>query len=294
MRSRLLRGNVSWSLRRRNGGSVRTDGLGVPPAAPGSGFGSVGEQTTLANGVETPTILLLGSRPFGPKSLTRGSAPASASSPDPRISRRDGRPPSNPPAIFLYLDPDLPAAKFGNTVAHELHHVGVGSMCPADPDSKLPRGLRDALAWMGGFAEGRAVLAAAGGPGVHPHAASGAAERAVWERSAGLASAERDVRRMEEFFLELLDGGLPEEEQNRRGMALVVSDGVPQGPFYTVGWLMAAAVDRRLGRERLVVSLCDPRMFLVDYQRAARAENRSAPEPLPLWSDELLRRIGVR
>ncbi|MEW5931429.1 MAG: DUF5700 domain-containing putative Zn-dependent protease [Gemmatimonadota bacterium] len=196
------------------------------------------------------------------------------------------------PAIFLYLDPELPAAKFENTVAHELHHIGVGSVCPADPDSTLPRGVRDALAWMGGFAEGRAVLAAAGGPDLHPHATSGAAERAVWERD--LANADRDVRRMEGFFLELLEGKLAEEELSRRGMAFVVSDSVPQGPFYTVGWLMASTVERHLGRERVVASLCDPAMFLADYQRAAREENRTAAKPLPLWSDALLRGIGAR
>jgi hypothetical protein len=194
------------------------------------------------------------------------------------------------PAIFLYLDPELPAAKFENTVAHELHHIGVAGVCPADPDSTLPRGVRDALAWMGGFAEGRAMLAAAGGPDAHPHATSGAAERAVWERD--LANAARDVRRMESFFLALLDGRMPEEEQSRRGMGFVVGDSVPQGPFYTVGWLMAATVERQLGRERLVASLCDPRAFLADYQRAARAANRAAAKPLPLWSDALLRRLG--
>lgn len=193
------------------------------------------------------------------------------------------------PAIFLYLDPELPAARFENTVAHELHHIGVASVCPATPDSTLPRGTRDARAWMGGFAEGRAVLAAAGGPDAHPHATGGAAEREVWERD--LANAEWDVRRMEGFFLELLEGRLTEEEQSRRGMGFVVSDSVPQGPFYTVGWLMAAAVERHLGRERLVASLCDPRAFLDDYNRAARAENRTATKPLPLWSDELLRRL---
>lgn len=197
------------------------------------------------------------------------------------------------PAIFLYLDPELPAAKFENTVAHELHHIGVGGVCPAEADSTLPRGVRDALAWMGGFAEGRAVLAAAGGPEVHPHATSGAAERAVWERD--LANADRDVRRMEGFFLELLEGKLAEEEQSRRGMGFVVGDSVPQGPFYTVGWLMASTVERHFGRERPVESLCDPAMFLADYQRAAREENRrTAAKPLPLWSDALLRRIGAR
>ena len=32
------------------------------------------------------------------------------------------------PAIFLYLDPEESAAKFENTVAHELHHIGYASV----------------------------------------------------------------------------------------------------------------------------------------------------------------------
>jgi len=34
------------------------------------------------------------------------------------------------PAIFLYLDPTITRAKFENTLAHELHHIGYGSSCP--------------------------------------------------------------------------------------------------------------------------------------------------------------------
>ncbi len=195
------------------------------------------------------------------------------------------------PAIFLYLDPELTPARFENTVAHELHHVGVAGACRAEADTTLPRGVRDALAWMGGFAEGRAVLAAAGSPDAHPHAASPPAERAVWDRD--FARAEADVRRLEAFFLELLDGRLTEEEANRRGMAFVAADGVPQGSFYTVGWLMAATVERELGRERLVASLCDPATFLADYDRAAAAHELRSGERLPRWSPELLRRIGA-
>src|SRR5262245_50417784 len=32
------------------------------------------------------------------------------------------------PAIFLYLDPAVTQAQFGNTVAHELHHIGLSSV----------------------------------------------------------------------------------------------------------------------------------------------------------------------
>jgi len=34
------------------------------------------------------------------------------------------------PTIFLYLDPEESAAKFENTVAHELHHIGYASIAP--------------------------------------------------------------------------------------------------------------------------------------------------------------------
>ena len=42
------------------------------------------------------------------------------------------------PAIFLYLDPQESAAKFENTVAHELHHIGFSSL-----DSSAKSKLKD-------------------------------------------------------------------------------------------------------------------------------------------------------
>ncbi len=56
------------------GTTTGTAGSGVPPAAPGSGFGSVAHETTVCNGVE-PRQTAAGSRPFGPKSLTRRQDP---------------------------------------------------------------------------------------------------------------------------------------------------------------------------------------------------------------------------
>jgi hypothetical protein len=194
------------------------------------------------------------------------------------------------PAIFLYVDPAEPTAKFDNTLVHELHHIGTGSVCSGEPTDST-RGVRinTALAWMSGFAEGRAVLAAAGAPNVHPHTVSDSAERAVWERD--VARVERDMRTMETFFLRILNGAISQREQQQIGMSFVATDTVPQGPFYTIGWLMSATVERQLGRARLVASTCDPLRFLRDYNRAAAAENRSRKPPLPLWSEELLRRL---
>ena len=86
------------------------------------------------------------------------------------------------PAIFLYLDPAVSQRKFENTLAHELHHIGYGSGCPAQDTSaaiaKLSPNAQMVLKWIGGFGEGFAMLAAAGGPDVHPHAVSSAEDRA--------------------------------------------------------------------------------------------------------------------
>ncbi len=67
------------------------------------------------------------------------------------------------PAIFLYLDPAETAAKFENTVAHELHHIGFASVDSlAEQKMKdLPANVKSAVEWMGAFGEGFAMLAAA-------------------------------------------------------------------------------------------------------------------------------------
>lgn len=189
------------------------------------------------------------------------------------------------PAIFLYLDPDVSAPKVENTVAHELHHIGLAAACP-DEDAALPPGVRRARQWASAFGEGMAMLAAAGGPGIHPHAASGPEERAVWERD--VATIDRDMRLIEAFLLDLAEERLiGEEEVRRRGFELIVSDGVPQGPFYTVGWHVAATVEREASRDRLLAALCDPAALLAEYNRVAHAANQRGRN-LPLWSERMV------
>lgn len=193
------------------------------------------------------------------------------------------------PAIFLYLDPEVTSSKFENTVAHELHHIGLASACP-DEDPELPEGVRRARRWATGFGEGVAMLAAAGGADVHPHAVSESEERQVWDRD--LANLRRDMERIETFLLDLAEGSVTDEaEIRRRGFELIVSEGVPQGPFYTVGWHLAATVERELGRDRLRSALCDPATLLSDYNQAARAANRRG-EDVPLWSTGLVKMLA--
>ena len=198
--------------------------------------------------------------------------------------------PTTDPAIFLYLDPAETRAQFENTVAHELHHIGYASV-EARFDSAIA-GLapdpRAAAEWMGAFGEGFAMLAAAGGPDVHPHAESPAAERARWDGD--VANFGRDLPTLERFFLDVAHGRLrtPADRQ-QAGMQFF---GV-QGPWYTVGWKMAVVIERRFGRARLIECMLDPRALLVTYNRAAADLARGGGERLPLWSDELLRAIGA-
>ena len=111
---------------------------------------------------------------------------------------------STDPAIFLYLDPAVNAAKFTNTVAHEFHHIGLAS-AQADYEArikKLPERAQSAAEWMGAFGEGLAMLAAAGSPDVDPHAASTKEEHARWEND--IANFNSDLMAVNAFFLDIL------------------------------------------------------------------------------------------
>ncbi|HEX2866748.1 MAG TPA: DUF5700 domain-containing putative Zn-dependent protease [Ignavibacteriales bacterium] len=196
------------------------------------------------------------------------------------------------PAIFMYINPSVKPEKLFNTLSHELHHIGIAMACGnSERDTTLKGGLMDALDWMTAFSEGRAVLAAAGGPEIHPHAVSDSLERSTWDRN--LANAERDMKELEEFFLKLIDGRIPEDEKTKEGMKFIQREDAPQGAFYTVGWLMASTVEKVLGRERLVASSCDDILFLSDYNLAAKELNHKGGN-LPLWSEKLLSQLKMK
>lgn len=191
------------------------------------------------------------------------------------------------PAIFLYLDPAVDRAQFENTLAHELHHIGYGTVCD-DAFADVPEPTRTALHWLGAFGEGLAMLAAAGGPDVHPHATGPVADRERWDRD--VARFGPDLAAVQAFLLDVLDGRL-RDAAAIRGKAMSFF-GV-QGPWYTVGWKMAATVERELGRPRLLAAICDPRRFLAAYDEAAALLERRTGERLARWSSELLRRLGA-
>jgi hypothetical protein len=195
------------------------------------------------------------------------------------------------PAIFLYLDPEESAAKFENTVAHELHHIGFSSVDSLRDEKlkDLPPHVRPAVEWMGAFGEGFAMLAAAGGPGSDPHAASSPKERARWEHD--LANFNQDLESLQEFFLDVIDQKLAGKDHiDEKAFTFF---GV-QGPWYTVGYKMAVVIEKRYGRKRLIECMLDPRELLATYNRAATEINSGGKEKLALWSPELMQKIGVR
>ncbi|HEU4535236.1 MAG TPA: DUF5700 domain-containing putative Zn-dependent protease, partial [Polyangiaceae bacterium] len=184
------------------------------------------------------------------------------------------------PAIFLYVDPEAGPEKFENTLAHELHHVGLATRCPtrdAAP-ADTPEGVRSARRWASAFGEGLAMLAAAGGPDRHPHAVSKPEDRSRWD--ADVARYPEDFARLERFFTDLVEGRMREDEATKKAASFF---GV-QGPWYTVGWTMAVAVERSQGRKALVDTVCDPPAFLAAY-------NRAASPGAPRWPAALLEKL---
>ena len=196
------------------------------------------------------------------------------------------------PAIFLYLDPQVSRAKFENTLAHEFHHIGYGSGCPAqrtvDAIKKLPNGTQTVIKLIGAFGEGFAMLAAAGGPDIHPHTVSSLEERTRWDHD--VANFNEDLKKVETFFLNIVNNRLTNEQVQETTSSFF---GV-QGPWYTVGWKMSVVIEKTYGRAKLIQCICDQRRLLTTYNRAARKHNRHSVEQLALWSGDLLRTISPR
>lgn len=197
---------------------------------------------------------------------------------------------SGDPAIFLYLDPKVSKEKFENTLAHELHHIGYAASCLPklrEQFDKLPENNQTVLYSIGSFGEGVAMLAAAGGPDVHPHAVSDPEERTRWDTD--VARFNDDLKKVEKFFQDVLEKRLSEEERQTVNSSFF---GI-QGPWYTVGWKMAVVIEKTYGRAKLIECLCDPVKLLATYNRAAAKYGRSTRTTLALWSPELIKNINA-
>lgn len=186
-------------------------------------------------------------------------------------------------AIFLYLDPAVSGDQFQNTVVHEMHHIGFDTACEeSEPATPLERARR----YLGGFGEGIAMLAAAGGATIHPHASSRPEARATWERD--YRNVAPDMKRLEKFFLDLAEGRLVKDDDVRREfMSFIATEDVPQGAFYSVGWHMASTIERARGRKTLVALMCDRVAMMRAYNEIVATDDGA-----PRWSGQLLERLS--
>ena len=186
------------------------------------------------------------------------------------------------PAIFLYLDPAVSRAKFENTLAHELHHIGYGSTCPRkdtlDQINELRANAQTVIKWISAFGEGFAMLAAAGGPDIHPHAVSSPEEHARWDKD--MVNFDKDLIKLDVFFNRILRGKLTEDEIQKTAFSFFGT----QGPWYTVGWKMAVLIEKTYGRDKLIECMCDQRLLLPTYNQAIVKHNRTLRNPFPWWS----------
>jgi len=195
------------------------------------------------------------------------------------------------PAIFLYLDPEVSEGKFENTLAHELHHIGLTS-AQADYEQRIkvlperPQAVADAMA---AFGEGLAMLAAAGSPKADPHAASSPQEQARWKHD--MANFDHDLLEVNAFFLDVLNGKFSNEDAIEEKASSFYG---AQGPWYTVGYKMAVMVEERFGRDALIQTMLDPRRLLVLYNQVAAEQNRPGKPRLARWSDEVLPQVKAQ
>jgi hypothetical protein len=191
------------------------------------------------------------------------------------------------PAIFFYLDPEKSSEKYANTISHELHHIGYAWSCGKgrqDGDTALP--VNSVLSWISAFGEGFAMIAAAGGPDIDPHAASSPEERARWNRD--VANFNDDLKTVEKFFFDILEKRISKSKENETGYSFF---GI-QGPWYTVGWQMSALIERTFGRQKLIECICNQKELLETYNKAAEKYNNSSKNKYALWSVKLIERIA--
>ena len=190
------------------------------------------------------------------------------------------------PSIFIYVKTDETAAQLNNTLAHELHHIGTTAACrhtPSADSAHTTPAERMLLEYLTAFGEGRAMLAAAGGPDIHPHATDADSIRARWDHD--VAHAPADMADLSGFITDVIAGRIATADSvQRRGNSYF---GV-QGAWYTVGWLMASTVEREAGRDALIRTLCKPVEFLSQYNRAAQHWNVTRHTTLPLWPAPLI------
>lgn len=196
------------------------------------------------------------------------------------------------PAIFLYLDPAAGRKRFETILAHELHHIGFGSGCASEKQKEktraLPANLQKVTDWLGSLGEGFATLAAAGSPDINPYAGIYPEDIDNWNKD--VAGYNTHLRTLEQFFLDLAAGRLPDEQISKTGFSFFGVAG-RSGLWYVVGWQMGVVIEKTFGRKKLVEVICNRSRLLSTYNKAVKKYNRKNNTRLSAWSKELANQL---
>jgi len=195
------------------------------------------------------------------------------------------------PAIFLYLDPSVSSRQFENTVAHELHHIGLASLDKEYEEAvkSLSPNAHEVAKWMSALGEGMAMLAAAGSPDRNPVADFPESDQQCWAKES--KAFDNELNDINQFFLDIIH----DDYRN-----LEAADHVAytffgfRGPWYVVGYQMAVTIEKQFGHQALVESYRDPREFVRRYNQAAATHNGSGQQKMPLFSAEVIAAVGLK
>ncbi len=136
------------------------------------------------------------------------------------------------------------------------------------------------------FRRGIALLASAGGPGLHLCGTCPLEQRERWDEN--LRAFAPDLQSLNALLLATARGKVNAETLHSQ------LEAIGPVPWQVVGYRMAVIVERYFGLRVLPSMFRDPRQLLSFYNRAAAAQNlTSSQTPLPLWSTELLRLLEV-
>lgn len=186
--------------------------------------------------------------------------------------------------VFLSLNSDVTTSRLQNTIAHELHHVGLRTVYQG-PNSVLDgvedSRIKELLRFTQPLGEGYAMLAAAGGPDIHPNDHDPEL-KILWDQR--MTTFDRDFDDIDQFLCDVFTEKYDQEEAMEKGFEMM---GV-QGPWYTVGWKTAAVIELAYGKNRLIQCIADPTQLFSTYNQATSIYKKNHGTSLPTWSLELV------
>jgi hypothetical protein len=195
---------------------------------------------------------------------------------------------SNAPRVLVPLLPYMPHMRV-ETYADEQVYLLASAITTKSLQlhyDQMTDSVRLAVEYITEFRRGIALLAGAGGPGLHICSTCPRAERQQWDND--LVAFSTDLQALDKL---LLATALTADIEGQRSQL----DSVGVVPWQVVGYRMADIIERHYGRKVVPNLLRNPRMLLELYNLAAADDNASGTfdEPLPLWSPELMQLLGL-